>query len=742
MWGDLRVAIQKIHRKESTTDLSYERLYRYVYDLVSERLGRWVYDRARKSILLYLMKQLERIKDCPDETFLATIQDVWTDHARALHKICDVFMYLDKGMKERKIEELRRELPLYECGVKLFRDKVVFDPDVRGRHQKLLLENVARERRGLVVDRTVMKHALSMLVDIGSGSRKVYVSEFENKFLSETHEYYVQEAGTLLSSETCTQYLARANRRIEEEDRRVSHYLDSSSQSSLREVVVSSLVEKHAKRLIEMKDSGCAHMFANCKYDGMRQMFELFAISSAHVPLLAAVRACMSECIVERGEAIVRNATASSKETDGSVAMVENVVKMHTTFLTFVRKSFAGRAAFSRSMKEGFERFLSKSQRPARFLSVYLDRIMRKPVASREVKLEEALMIFGYLRDRDVFESHYRRFLEIRLLNELSESMDAERWMISKFKTLCGYIYASKMEGMFKDIRVSKETTGRFLEWTRRQGGFSPPHSSAPSASIRVLTVGFWSSTPMSSKTSSSSTTTTSTSCALPRSLRDLRTQFETFYHQHHSGRQLSWNDALGRVDLLYYLPRSGKRKELNVSTYQMCILSLFNSFDEITFAKIRSSTKIPKEDLKRHLMSLCMKRVDILVHVRPKERGRLSDLDAHVFRINKAFDAKHFRVVVPLAKKRSKRTPPSASSSFSKTIEKERQILVEASVVRIMKARLSLEHNDLVTEVVRQLSTRFQPSPHFVKQRIEDLIAREYIKRSGESSRTYMYIA
>ena len=147
------------------------------------------------------------------------------------------------------------------------------------------------------------------------------------------------------------------------------------------------------------------------------------------------------------------------------------------------------------------------------------------------------------------------------------------------------------MEVMFKDIRISKETTGRFRDWMRRRENLTSTSSSfTPSASIRVLTVGFWSSTSLSSTSSSSARTP----CVLPRSLRDFRTQFETFYHQHYSGRRLSWNDALGRVDLLYRLPRNGKRKELNVSTYQMCILSLFNSADEITFAKI------PLEELQK----------------------------------------------------------------------------------------------------------------------------------------------
>jgi Cullin protein neddylation domain len=46
----------------------------------------------------------------------------------------------------------------------------------------------------------------------------------------------------------------------------------------------------------------------------------------------------------------------------------------------------------------------------------------------------------------------------------------------------------------------------------------------------------------------------------------------------------------------------------------------------------------------------------------------------------------------------------------------------VEASIVRVMKARKRLSHNDLVAEISRQLSHKFIPSPqvrlHTMKMR------------------------
>lgn len=81
--------------------------------------------------------------------------------------------------------------------------------------------------------------------------------------------------------------------------------------------------------------------------------------------------------------------------------------------------------------------------------------------------------------------------------------------------------------------------------------------------------------------------------------------------------------------------------------------------------------------------------------------------------------------------------------STKSRTqVEEDRKPLIEAAIVRILKARRVLDHNSIITEVTRQLSARFSPTPAVIKKRIESLIDREFLERDPNDRRLYRYMA
>ena len=85
------------------------------------------------------------------------------------------------------------------------------------------------------------------------------------------------------------------------------------------------------------------------------------------------------------------------------------------------------------------------------------------------------------------------------------------------------------------------------------------------------------------------------------------------------------------------------RRHEINVSTYQMCVLLLFNTEDTLSYSQISDITAIPVGDLKRALQSLACAKFKIL---RKDPVGREVE-DGDSFSFNEEFSAKQLRFKV-----------------------------------------------------------------------------------------------
>ena len=73
--------------------------------------------------------------------------------------------------------------------------------------------------------------------------------------------------------------------------------------------------------------------------------------------------------------------------------------------------------------------------------------------------------------------------------------------------------------------------------------------------------------------------------------------------------------------------------------------------------------------------------------------------------------------------------------------VNQDRRYHMDAAIVRVMKARRTLPFQELIAEVVKQLSVYFRPDLKSLKTRIESLVESEFLQRDPNDSSVFVYI-
>ncbi|KAG2714318.1 hypothetical protein I3760_03G021400 [Carya illinoinensis] len=681
--------------------------FRNAYNMVLHKFGEKLYSGLVTTMTSRLLEISRSIEAAQGEVFLEELNRKWADHNKALQMIRDILMYMD-----RTFIPSTHKTPVHELGLNLWRDVVIHSSKTQIRLRDTLLELVYRERNGEVINRGLMRNIIKMLMDLGSA---VYQEDFEQHFLEVSADFYRLESQQFIESCDCGDYLKKAERRLNEEMERVSHYMDARSLDKITNVVEKEMIESHMQRLVHMENSGLVNMLVNDKYEDLGRMYNLFR----RVPTgLSIVRDVMTSYIRDTGKQLVTDPERLRDPVD----FVQRMLDLKDKYDEIITLAFGNDKTFQNALNSSFEYFINLNARSPEFISLFVDDKLRKGLRGVseedvEIVLDKVMMLFRYLQEKDVFEKYYKQHLAKRLLAGKTVSDDAERSLIVKLKTECGYQFTSKLEGMFTDMKTSEDT----------MQGFYASHGTelgdGPTLAVHVLTTGSWPTQP-------------SATCNLPAEILGVCEKFRSYYLGTHTGRRLSWQTNMGTADLKATFGK-GQKHELNVSTYQMCVLMLFNNADRLSYKEIEQATEIPASDLKRCLQSLACVRGKNVLRKEPMSKDIAED-DAFFF--NDKFMSKLYKVKIGTVVAQRESEPENQETR--QRVEEDRKPQIEAAIVRIMKSRRTLDHNNIVAEVTKQLQARFLPNPVVIKKRIESLIEREFLERDKNDRKMYRYLA
>jgi cullin 1 len=356
-------------------------------------------------------------------------------------------------------------------------------------------------------------------------------------------------------------------------------------------------------------------------------------------------------------------------------------------------------------------------------MASYCDRILKtggEKLGDEEVEvyLEKTVQLFSYLTDKDLFAEIYRNQLAKRLLNQRSASDEHEKVMITKLKQRCGSQFTSKMEGMLSDLALAADHDKDFKKHYDTAQSVGEGAATLDFA-VQVLTTGYWPTYP-------------TYEIHLPPEMTKAMGVFNEYYTEKNSKRRLQWNWGLGNAEVRGLWGK--KSYDLQVTTLQAVAILAFNAqaggaAEGEGFESVRERLNLPEEHLKRVLHSLSCGKYKVIEKDPKSNTIKATD----TFKAAGRFSCKMHKVRIPMANLDESHNP--------KRVEEDRSVAIEAAVVRIMKARKTLLHQQLVAEVLAQLAF-FRPNPKVIKRRIEALIDREYLERDPDTPNTYKYLA
>uniref|UniRef100_A0A7N0ZRY4 Cullin-4 n=1 Tax=Kalanchoe fedtschenkoi TaxID=63787 RepID=A0A7N0ZRY4_KALFE len=697
-WMRLKSAITGIFLKQpNPCDL--EKLYQDVADLCTHKMGAKLYQGIKNECEAHISAAIQGLVGQSTDTvvFLSLVEKCWQDFCEQMLLIRSIALYLDRTY----VKQTTNIRSLWDMGLFIFRKHLSISQEVEHKTVTGLLRLIEEERLGEAVDKSLLSHLLKMFTALS-----IYSESFEKVFLECSSEFYASEGLKYMQLSDVPDYLKHVETRLSEEQERCLLYLDASTKTPLVTIVEKQLLERHIPAIL---DKGFTLLMDAKRIDDLRTMYTLFS----RVDSLETIRIAISNYIKKTGQTIVKD---EEKDKD----MVNFLLQFKASLDTIWEESFCKNEAFGNTIKDSFEHLINTRQnRPAELIAKFVDEKLRagnKGISEEELEgiLDRVLVLFRFIQGKDVFEAFYKKDLAKRLLLGKSASIDAEKSMISKLKTECGSQFTNKLEGMFKDIELSKEINESFKQ-------SSQARTKLPvgiEMSVHVLTTGYWPTyPPMDVK--------------LPHELTIYQDIFKEFYLSKYNGRRLMWQNSLGHCVLKADFPKG--KKELAVSLFQAVVLMLFNDADKLSFQDIKDSTGIEDKELRRTLQSLACGKVRVLL----KEPKGKDVGDDDVFLFNESLTAPLYRIKVNAIQMKE---TVEENASTTERVYQDRQHQIDAAIVRIMKTRKVLSHTLLITELYQQLKFPIKPSD--IKKRIESLIDRDYLERDKSNSQIYNYLA
>ncbi|KAG4093533.1 Cullin-domain-containing protein [Neocallimastix lanati (nom. inval.)] len=642
------------------------------------------------------------------------------ESSQASDKICG---YYNRSLSYQNFSNIKNKMDktYFILSLEKWKDNVIFKlkNDFDNILIKQIFESIDNERDNDTATNEFIRQVSDSFVKVKNDNynskiiyghfQKLYEDEFESPYLENIRNYYKKKSFELIEKVSIEEYVSIALKRIDDEVTRCKYYCVPSSLQKVLEECKEQLIIQYKQKLLDK----FGDLLNNEQFNDCTNMYKLLSIVKDGILSLASI---YEDYIAKYGFNECKK--LGNIKLKDSKAYVDTLIEVHKKFRNITKDVFNSNPEFFAAVDKSLSKVINtpisgKISHSPEILAKYCDFLLKKSPKVTinedeiEQKLENVIILFKYIDDKDIFQKFYSKILAKRLIYNTSVSEELEENMINRLKLSCGVEYTNKLQRMFTDINVCKDINNNFKEYLK-----SMDIKQTVDSNILVLTSGSW---PLSNS---------NISFQIPVELEDNINKFAAFYQNEHNGRKLTWLYQLSKADVRLHM--ENKLYELNMTLYQLAILLLFNNGDSFTINEIINQTLLPLSEVSRFLKAF----VDLKLLIAPNTES----LDT-VVTFNKNFSNKRTKIKIGMVADNNQENEITRL-----VVDNDRKLFLQAVIVRIMKSKKELQHTLLIKEVIEQSKSRFVPNIQAIKQAIEQLIDKQYIERVKNDY--YAYIA
>lgn len=705
-------------------------------------------------IKAFLKVYLDGLKQKSDESFLVFYIRSWQRFQVGAKRLNDILDYLNRYWVNKERASGHRDIyDIFSLCLLSWRD-YKFQPNLPMLMDQLM-EQIHLQRNGSTDVIGNIHVAVQSFVSLGfeindlkKTNLSVYINDFEKRFLTETHNFYDSESRTYIAENGVVNYVIKAQQRIDEELKRLTD-LNDHSRRPLNQVLNVVLIQNHQDEIRDELDS----LLDQERYEDVKKIHNLLKrVSTTIPPLLEKLQKYIEnqglEAVIQlknQNDAANASKAISAAAEEGNAKprrkvmdvdpkqYIKTLIGVYQRYQKVIDLAFDKSEPFVKALDSACQQFINKNviatptpksqSKTPQLLTKYIDEMLTKK--SADLSVDEMMIVFNFLEDKESFETWYRRTLSRRLMsgNMTADDEEMEEIVVQKLKNANSGEYTNKITNMFNDIRTSSSLGDFYRERVNELGNASKQFISG--LDPKILDSSSWESVYKQSDES----------LILPKEMNRTKDLFTECYQEKHNGKQLNWLWSRSKLEIKANISKQGKIPfQFTLTMFQYAILSNFESIDTLTTTQLLSRTGLSMETFKLNMIPFV--KLKLLMQAPPGEKNLTKP--STTFTIVKEYSSK--KVKINFSQNVKVGDSKSEEKETNEEVERRKHELLKAGIVRLMKARKELKHEKLSIGIF-EIIDRFRPTVSEIKKAIEVLIDEQYLARDEEGN-GYRYLS